>query len=203
MSAIVYQNMIITVVAFKGGVGKSTTAIHLACYLNKCDSTLMIDGDLNRSAVGWSKRGTLPFTVVDEKDAAGKLKQFEHIVIDTPARPGPEDLALLADRSDLLVIPTTPDALGLEALKQTIKALAKVNYKVLLTIIPPYPSTEGEEAREQLKVAGLPIFRTGIRAFGAYRKAALAGVPVYEVKNDRNAKRAWRDYLQVGQELLL
>ena len=62
--------MLITVAGFKGGVGKTTSAVHLACYLAKKGSTLLVDGDPNRSATGWSKRGQLPFKVVDLIQAA-------------------------------------------------------------------------------------------------------------------------------------
>jgi chromosome partitioning protein len=58
--------MIVTVASFKGGVGKTTTAVHLGCYLQKKAPTLLIDGDENRSATGWNERGGLPFKVVDE-----------------------------------------------------------------------------------------------------------------------------------------
>jgi chromosome partitioning protein len=59
--------MIITVASFKGGVAKTTTAVHLAAYLQDRSPTLLIDGDPNRSATGWSRRGQLPFKVVDER----------------------------------------------------------------------------------------------------------------------------------------
>ena len=52
--------MITTVASFKGGVGKSTTAVHLAAYLHLRGPTLLIDGDPNRSVTGWSKRGASP-----------------------------------------------------------------------------------------------------------------------------------------------
>src|SRR5258706_7491014 len=59
--------MIITIASFKGGVAKTTTAVHLAAYLQDRSPTLLIDGDPNRSATGWSRRGQLPFKVVDER----------------------------------------------------------------------------------------------------------------------------------------
>jgi chromosome partitioning protein len=61
--------MIITVASFKGGVGKTTTAVHLAAYLASAGSVVLIDGDPNRSATGWAKRGNLMFEVVDERQA--------------------------------------------------------------------------------------------------------------------------------------
>ena len=58
--------MIITVASYKGGVGKTTTAVHIATYLGKLSPTLLVDGDPNRSASGWAKRGELPAAAVAE-----------------------------------------------------------------------------------------------------------------------------------------
>ncbi len=89
------------VASFKGGVGKSTSAIHLATYLQQRAPTLLIDGDLNRSVTGWASRGKPSFKVVDERQAAKYARDYEHIVIDTPARPNQDDLKALADGCDL------------------------------------------------------------------------------------------------------
>jgi len=59
--------MIITVTSYKGGVGKTTTAIHLAAFLQRSAPTMLVDGDAIRSATKWGQRGTgsgLPFKVV-------------------------------------------------------------------------------------------------------------------------------------------
>jgi chromosome partitioning protein len=196
--------MILTVASFKGGVGKTTTAVHLAAYLQKKAPTLLIDGDPNRSASKWTSRGELPFKVVDERQSARYARDYEHIVIDTEARPDEEDLRALADGCDLLVIPTTPDALALDALLLTVEALEKVGadrYRILLTIIPPKPSRDGDDARAMLRRRGLPIFKGGVRRLVAFQKASLAGVPVYDVSDPR-ADQAWSDYEEVGKEIL-
>jgi chromosome partitioning protein len=196
--------MIITVASFKGGVGKTTTAIHLSAYFQSKAPTLLIDGDPNRSATGWSKRGSLKFKVVDEKQSAKYARDFEHIVIDTQARPEQEDLEALVGGCDLLVIPSTPDALALDAMMLTVAALQKLdtkNYKILLTVIPPKPSKDGREARDMLAGAGLPLFTGEIRRFVAFQKAALAGVSVSEA-NDPKSGIAWLDYKKIGGEIL-
>ena len=196
--------MIVTVASFKGGQAKTTTAVHLAAFFQEDKPTLLIDGDPNRSATGWAKRKGLPFRVIDERQSARFARQYEHIIIDTQARPTQEDLHALADGCDMLVIPVTPDALSLDALFLILDALEEIGssrFRVLLTIVPPRPSRDGEEARTKLEEVGVPVLKTSIRRFVAFQKAALHGVPVYEV-NDPNAQEGWEEYQQVGRELL-
>jgi chromosome partitioning protein len=177
----------------------------LSCYFSKKGSTLLVDGDPNRSATGWSKRGELPFKVVDLMAAAAHSRNFEHVVIDTAARPDKSELEALVDGCDLLVLPTSPDALSLDAMLQTVDLLQSLGgdrYKVLLTMVRPKPVKTAQQAREALTDSEIPLFKKDIRQFIAYEKASLLGVPVYEVKGDRNARLGWADYQAVGREIL-
>src|SRR3712207_2747206 len=63
--------IIITVTGYKGGIGKSTTAFHLAAYFSDLGKTVLIDGDSNRTALKWAGRSEapLPFTVADQRQA--------------------------------------------------------------------------------------------------------------------------------------
>ena len=46
--------MLYAVVNTKGGVGKTTTAVHLATMLARTDRTLLIDGDPQASSASWA-----------------------------------------------------------------------------------------------------------------------------------------------------
>lgn len=196
--------MIITITSYKGGVGKTTTAIHLACYFHyRKEKVLLIDGDPNRSCLSWSKRGELPFPVVDERAAPKQISKYPNIVIDTAARPDRDELSALVEGCDMLILPTTPDALSMEALSLTTSSLKQLGtsaYRVLLTIVPPKPNRDGEEARVMMTDSGLPLLKSQVRRLIAFQRAALAGIPVYEIKD--RGQEAWADYLAVGKEVV-
>lgn len=191
---------IITCTGYKGGVSKSTTAVHIAAFLSDYGETVLIDGDPNRTAIAWSQSGNLTFTVVDERKALKVTQGKDYIVIDTPARPDSEDLKELADGCDLLILPTTPDIVSLRPMLEIAKDLGDANYRALVTIVPPKPSREGETMRDELILNEIPVFKTLIRRAAAFQKAALAGVAVRDLTG--RDRVAWNDYQSLGKEIL-
>ena len=191
---------IITVTGYKGGCGKSMTAIHVATYLSRLGDVVLVDGDPNRTAIAWSERGELPFLVVDERKAMKMVQGRDFIVIDTPARPDSSDLKELAEGADLLILPTVPDVVSLEPMLQTASDLGGATYRALLTLVPPKPSREGELMRAELGDNGVPVFKTMIRRAAGFQKAALAGVPVSGLTG--RDRLGWLDYEALGKEIL-
>lgn len=197
--------MIVTVASYKGGVGKTTTAVHLAAYLQTLAPTLLLDGDDTRNATAWSQRGNgFPFKVADEVQAARYARDFTHTVIDTGQRPKQVDLRALSEGCDLLVIPAVPASLDTDGLVITLQALQEIgsaNYRVLLTKVPPPPEPEGPQLRADLIAQGIPLFAGDIPRLKAFEKAAAVGVAVSDVKGV-SAKRAWKAYQDAGKELM-
>ena len=191
---------LITVTSYKGGVTKSTTAIHLATYLSSEGKVLLIDGDPNRTAIAWSERGELPFDVVDERKAMKVIANYDYAVIDTPARPDSSDLKELAEGCDLLILPTLPDVVSLEPMMQTASDLGDANYRTLIAIVPPKPNRDGETMRSELQEAGVPVFNTMIRRSIGFSKAALAGKPVRDMTG--GDRMGWIDYEKLGKEVM-
>ncbi len=193
---------IISITGFKGGVAKTTTAIHLAAFLAFNDNVLLIDADPNRTALKWSKRGNLPFKVVSQGESIKYIAASEFIIIDTPARPAGEDLAEIANNCNLLILPSAPDVLGLEALLETAAAFgAGINYKALLTIVPPLPNRQGEIMQNELKAQNIPVFDSLIMRSTSFQRAALLGVTVGEIKTALAAAAA-TSYKELGREVL-
>jgi chromosome partitioning protein len=194
---------IITISGYKGGISKSTSAIHLAAFFAERGSVVLVDGDPNRTALNWAARGNggLGFDCVDERRAMKAITGRDFVIFDTPARPDSSDLKEMAQGCDLLVLPTTPDIVSLEPMLAIAKDLGGAPYRALISIVPPAPSREGETMLEDLRANKVPVFSTLIRRTVGYQKAALAGCAVKDI-DDYRARQAWEDYERLGLEIL-
>ena len=200
--------MIITLASFKGGVAKSTTAIHLAALLQEMAPTLLVDSDKdNRSVTKWYQRGNcqgLKYHVIDDLLLAREGRNYTHIVIDTKAAPGREDLKNLVKGSDLLIIPCFPEIMALDTMTDAAAELHQLqanSYRVLLTNVPPLPQKDGQYARDVLHQLNLPLFKCQIRAAKAFKKASERGITVDHVRDYDNSIVAWGDYEALGREV--
>lgn len=195
--------MIITIASFKGGVGKTTTAIHLCQYLATCKpkrKVVLADGDPNRTAIDWaeSSQFDLPFSV---KDASDSMPEYDILVVDTPARTDPKELGHLIDSSGLVIVPTKVDIFDVRAtlaLADTLRPTPD-RYRILLTGLPR-GNKLFNAARKLFTDQGLQSFDHGIRQLAVYRDAAYEGIPVS--RYSEAGKDAMKDYEIVGSQIM-
>lgn len=199
---------IIAVTSDKGGVGKSTLALHLAGALSAEDRDVVLldeDGRVG-SCVRWAVRGPrLPFEVMAADEAKPKrLERAEVVVIDTEGRPKRKELRRLADRADLVLVPSGVSPLELESTLLLLAYLeeetdARRRVRVALTRVPPVGGA-GAHAREDLREAGASPLNAMLRAYAAYTRAAEIGVLVRDVP-DPKAGQAWGDVVALAREV--
>lgn len=201
--------MIITISGDKGGVGRTMTEIHLAAYWAQKDlKVVLVDGDPNRSALKWSERNKgsgLGFDVIYRDEQAVYLTDRrplpDRIIVDTQAKPDPDDVQVLASRTSLLIVPIKPEALSMSTLPDFIKgwmrAGARRPYRILIADMPPKPATDGPDAIAYLQRLNIPVFSRGIRRYSAFTKAAMVGATVRDVPG---GEAGWDDYQAMGEE---
>ena len=192
---------VITITSFKGGVGKSVTAIHLATHFCDTYKVLLVDEDQNQTAQLWASHGNLPFSVVDPDGIFKQLEGHDLVIRDKQANKADNDIADLSKGADLLILPCIPDLVSIRPVLDTAKQVSPdINYRVLITIAPPAPNKDAQILRDDLKANDVPVFNTTIRRSIGYSKAAIEGVPIRDIKDTR-ARQGWRDYQNLGREI--
>ena len=198
---------IISLTSFKGGVGKSTLAVNLAGALALNASTTLVDEDPLQSCYQWAKQnGRLPMPVVLPDEVQNvDLGAPRYLLVDTEGRPKPEDLSELIRSSTWTLIPCGTSGLEINGTLRLITALRSSDaelgkVKVVITKAPPV-GTVGQQARDALREAGIPVATSVIRSYVAHQKAAELGLLVRDVPDPR-ASQAWADVLELAMEVV-
>lgn len=174
----------IAVVSQKGGVGKSTLALHLAVeFTAQGKKVAVIDLDAQCSAANWGDRRQADFPVVISAQANRLKKEIDRIrqhggdvvIIDTA--PSSDSAAIEAVRaSDLTVVPCRPSAFDVEAVANTrrIVELAGKPYVVVLNFVQPF-GHDADNAAEFLSGLGAEVAPVRLGQRIAYQRAMIDG----------------------------
>jgi chromosome partitioning protein len=122
--------MIVALANSKGGVGKSTIAVHLAVWLyDRAESVALVDVDHQRSSSLWAREAepgmsVLSFDSPDDVIKQGKklAKDYQHVVIDGPAGLDEITRAMLLV-ADIALIPCGPSLLDVRAASLAVQVL--------------------------------------------------------------------------------
>lgn len=197
------------VVNTKGGVGKSTTAVHLASYLAKQGTCLLIDGDSpqgsSASWMGWRRAmmesgnigpsPTLARLVGREVYDEGRqlADKYDNTVIDAGGQDNPSirNALLMCDIAVVPVGASSFDASAMSDMVQLIEMVSDINrnlqVRVLLSRLDSR-TKDGDEMRkfltEQMKLLVLDA-EIGERV--GFRRTTGRGVTVEEDGTDDKA----------------
>jgi chromosome partitioning protein len=122
--------IVIAVVNLKGGCGKSTIAVNLACELaSSGDSVLLLDNDSQGTANHWLTHGRLPIQgefmpLENDEDGerlvrAAAARGERYVVLDAPAHVGAATMAA-GKIADLILIPVTASGVDLVATRAAV-----------------------------------------------------------------------------------
>jgi chromosome partitioning protein len=187
----------------KGGVGKTTIAVHLAVLAQHAGRrTLLIDLDPQRSSAGWWRAREADMPLLVETEPAGLRSVLDAarddgidlVVIDT--RPSVEaDAVHVATLADLLVVPTRPAILDLRAILGTLDIVKGAARRAVIVLNAcPAPRGVGEasvtgDARRAVAAFGVPVAATSIGNRATFSHALVAGLTAGEAEPEGKAAR--------------
>jgi chromosome partitioning protein len=175
---------VIAIVSQKGGVGKSTIAVHLATEANaQGQRVLLLDLDPQGSAMEWASRrgdrppdvsGANPASVAKEIERA-KADGYDLVVIDTA--PHADHAALQAARvADLVAIPCRPSTFDIAAISATLDLCKLANKQAVVVInAAPIRSRVTTEAEEAIAEKGGKVSPAVIRQRVAFQHCMIGG----------------------------
>lgn len=199
----------IAIMGRKGGVGKTTTAMHLAGHLGALGRrTLLIDGDDRQYATGWARSAPegkeMPFHV-DGIGGLMRAAEYDAVVIDSEADPSEAEIGTLGRNTHVIVLPVVAESQAVSGLRQTVRTLdasgvPRSRVRALLTMDTRRGNVT-REAREGIEALGVTVLASTIRNTTLFRDASNAGTLIWR-QSGGPPKMAWEDYRGALRELL-
>jgi chromosome partitioning protein len=179
----------LAVTAQKGGVGKTTLAIHLAVAAARAgERVLVLDADPQGSCVTWSSlRDEEEPRVerVEPPDVPDRLRRAAAegvtvVVVDTAPRAS-TSLAALLRSVDYAVVPLRPSVLDVATLGQSLAIIVAARRPgvIVLNACPPR-APEIAETRAAVAELVLPLAPVEVAERRAYGRALASGLAVAE-----------------------
>jgi len=197
----------IALCCLKGGVGKSTLAIHIASALHgDGHKVLLVDADEQRTAMTWANQAAslghdAPPVVSVTGAALAKTmlsltEGYDVIIIDSPPRLGVEARAVMAVAS-LIVVPVTPGAADVWAAGHTVKLIEEARalrpgIKAVSVLNRSDRTSLAKGARQGIEALGVPLLDATVGARVALGEATLSGQGVCEYAPKSDAAREIR-----------
>lgn len=195
---------IYAVVNTKGGVGKTTTAVHLATMFARDGNTLLIDGDPQATAASWAawrreaNQATSPTTTrlagkAIFSEGQGLASGFANTVVDAGGRDsiGLRSALLLANKAIVPVGASNFDSAAMTDLLEVVELAREYNpeldVRVLLSRVDPR-TKETAEMLEFLAEQKLNVLAVRVHERVAYRRATGEGLIVHEVGKSKDAQ---------------
>lgn len=206
------QTRTIAIVSQKGGVGKTTLAIHLAAEAEqRGEVALIIDADPQASACEWSSwRGGAAPEVIDSapgriaaKVGLARDQGASFITIDTPPH-SDSTAASAVEIADLVLIPCRPSAFDLAAMRTSLRLVELLNREawVVLDAGPPNAPRICDDARNLIEKLGGRVCPITLPERAIHRHASASGQTVGEVEpNGKAAQEVSQLYMWTCEQL--
>ena len=195
--------MIIALLNQKGGVGKTTLAVHLASALaRRGGRVLLVDADPQGSALDWSamRQANLIFPVIGlptknlHREIQAHVPNYDYIIIDGPPRVN--ELARAAIMAaDLVLIPVQPSPYDVWAAKEITDllqeaAVFKENQKSAFVINRKIVNTAiGRDVADALGDYAYPVLASTISQRVSFAESAAQGSTVLELDPKSSAAK--------------
>lgn len=188
--------MITAILNQKGGVSKTTLAVHLATALAlRGYRVMLVDADPQHSALDWQASRVadplFPVIGLPTKDLHRQIKQhvgnYDHIIVDGPPRVNElARSAILA--ADVVLIPITPSPYDVWAAKEIVDLIGeaqvfKPNLKSAFVISRRIVNTAiGRDVAGALEDYQIPVLAAYVCQRVAFAESAATGSTVMELE---------------------